>query len=34
VIAQFGLRMGVFRRTEPVVGENDWRIFAGAGWGF
>ena len=34
VIAQFGLRMGVFRRTEPVVGEKDWRIFGGAGWGF
>jgi hypothetical protein len=34
VIAQFGLRIGVFRRTEPVVGEKDWRIFGGVGWGF
>jgi hypothetical protein len=34
VIAQFGLRLGVFRRAEPIVGEKDWRVFAGAGWGF
>jgi hypothetical protein len=34
VIAQFGLRAGVFRRADPVVGEKDWRVFCGAGWGF
>jgi hypothetical protein len=34
VIAQFGLRLGVFRRVEPIVGEKDWRVFGGAGWGF
>lgn len=33
-VAQFGLRIGVFRRTEFVFGEQDWRIFGGAGWGF
>src|SRR5262245_43367181 len=34
VVAQFGLRIGVFRRTELVAGDEDWRIFGGAGWGF
>jgi hypothetical protein len=34
VVAQFGLRIGVFRRTESVAGEKDTRLFAGAGWGF
>jgi len=34
VIAQFGLRLGVFRRAEPIVGEKDWRVFGGMGWGF
>jgi hypothetical protein len=33
-IAQFGLRLGLFHRVEPVSGESDWRIFGGAGWGF
>jgi len=34
VLAQFGLRLGVFRRADPVVGEKDWRVFGGMGWGF
>jgi hypothetical protein len=34
VVAQFGLRVGVFRRTGSVAGERDTRVFAGAGWGF
>jgi len=33
-IAQFGLKLGVFHRIEPVPGQTDWRIFGGAGWGF
>jgi len=33
-IAQFGLRLGVFHRLEPVSGQGDWRVFGGAGWGF
>jgi len=33
-IAQFGLRLGLFHRVEPVSGEADWRVFGGAGWGF
>jgi hypothetical protein len=33
-VAQFSLRMGVFRRTETVYGEKDWRVFGGLGWGF
>ena len=34
VVAQFGFRLGVFRRVETVHGEKDWRVFGGAGWGF
>jgi hypothetical protein len=33
-VAQFGLRLGVFHRAEPVSGQSDWRLFGGAGWGF
>jgi hypothetical protein len=33
-VAQFGMKLGLFRRLEPVAGQNDWRIFGGAGWGF
>ena len=33
-VAQFGIRLGVFRRTETVQGEKDWRLFGGMGWGF
>jgi hypothetical protein len=33
-VAQFGLKLGVFHRVEPVSGQGDWRIFGGAGWGF
>lgn len=33
-IAQFGMKLGVFRELEPVSGERDWRVFGGAGWGF
>jgi hypothetical protein len=32
-IAQFGLRLGVFRQVEGVSNQ-DWRVFGGAGWGF
>ena len=34
VVAQFGLRLGVFRRVETVPGKKDWRVFGGAGWNF
>ena len=33
-IAQFGIRLGVFRRVEEVYGKKDWRVFGGAGWSF
>ena len=33
-VAQFGMRLGLFRRVEPVAGQYDWRVFGGAGWGF
>jgi len=33
-VAQFGMRLGLFRRVEPVGGQEDWRVFGGAGWGF
>ena len=33
-VAQFGMRLGVFHRVEPVPGQGDWRVFGGAGWGF
>ena len=33
-IAQFGLRLGVFRREGSVRGQPDWRVFGGAGWSF
>jgi hypothetical protein len=33
-VAQFGMRLGLFRRVEPVAGQNDWRVFGGMGWGF
>lgn len=33
-VAQFGVRLGVFRRVDPVYGERDWRVFGGAGWSF
>jgi hypothetical protein len=34
VVAQFGIRLGVFRRVETVPGKKDWRVFGGAGWSF
>jgi hypothetical protein len=34
VVAQFGMRLGVFRRVETVPGKKDWRVFGGAGWNF
>ena len=33
-VAQFGLRLGVFHRIPSVSGQDDWRVFGGAGWGF
>ena len=33
-VAQFGMRLGLFRRAEPVAGQKDWQVFGGAGWGF
>ena len=33
-IAQFGVRLGVFRRVDPVSDRRDWRAFGGAGWNF
>jgi hypothetical protein len=33
-IAQFGMRLGLFRQIEPGAGRGDWRVFGGAGWGF
>jgi hypothetical protein len=32
-MAQFGLRLGVYRGTESES-RAGWRIFGGAGWGF
>jgi len=33
-VAQFGMKLGVFHRVEPVSRQGDWRVFGGAGWGF
>jgi len=33
-VAQFGMRLGLFRRVDAVAGQKDWRVFGGAGWGF
>jgi hypothetical protein len=33
-VAQFGVKLGIFRRVEPAPGQGDWRVFGGAGWGF
>lgn len=33
-LAQSGLRLGIYRRTESSEHGSDWRIFGGLGWGF
>ena len=33
-VAQFAVKLGVFRRVESSLGQGDWRVFGGAGWGF
>lgn len=33
-IAQFGMKLGVFKRVETAPDQGDWRVFGGMGWGF
>jgi hypothetical protein len=33
-IAQFGMRLGLFREIGSGAGQGEWRVFGGAGWGF
>ena len=33
-VAQFGVRLGLFRQVEQTHGQKDWRLFGGAGWSF